>query len=139
MEKIFRVNAHCPYCGEEHLYTDIPLTDEEERIYDMFYAAHPNRTVFDDAWGETPLTVTRKIHCSVCDGIFSQQFRITRSIEISNMKGKLEGRQEGFVEGVLLSLRNAMENMEISVEDALIMLGVPEVDWPKYRQLLAEQ
>jgi len=87
MKPKFRVNAHCPYCKEEHLWLDIFLTDEEQREYDEFYTAHPEPSIFDDAFGEVPLTVTRKIHCSICGKDFLQTFRICKSIETSNMQG----------------------------------------------------
>ena len=77
----FRINAHCPHCGEEHLWLDTTLTEEEEQIYDQFYAEHPNNTVFNDIWGKAPLIVTREIRCGVCHTAFSQNFRICRALD----------------------------------------------------------
>lgn len=54
-------------------------------------------------------------------------------------KGIQKGRQEGLVEGILFALQNAIKNKGIPVDEALAMIGLPEADWPKYRQLLAEQ
>lgn len=54
-------------------------------------------------------------------------------------EGRRKGQQEGIVEGILLSLRNAMKNKGMPIEEALDMLGVPKVDWQKYRQLLMEK
>ncbi len=82
-----RVNGHCPYCREEHLWMDIFMTDEEQREYDEFYTVRPRSSILDDAFGEAPLTVMRKVHCSICGKNFSQAFRICKSIETSNMQG----------------------------------------------------
>ncbi len=41
MKPKFRVNAHCPYCREGHLWMDIFMTDEEQREYDEFLHRAP--------------------------------------------------------------------------------------------------
>ena len=52
---------------------------------------------------------------------------------------KEEGRQEGLIDGILLSLKKLMKNKGMSVEEAFTTLGVPEADWQEYRKLLAGQ
>lgn len=52
---------------------------------------------------------------------------------------KEEGRQEGLIDGILLSLKKLMKNRGMSVEEAFTTLEVPEADWQKYRKLLAGQ
>lgn len=83
----FRINAHCPHCGEEHLWLDISLTDTEWERYAAFYARYPRRVGLDDLLEEAPLVVEREICCGVCRKTFSQSFGIWKSIETSNMSG----------------------------------------------------
>lgn len=88
MKPVFRINAHCPYCKEEHLWLNILLSDEEQQKYDEFYAAHPYHSTFEDIFQDPPpLTIVKRIHCGVCGKIFSQKFNIFKSIEITNMHG----------------------------------------------------
>lgn len=53
--------------------------------------------------------------------------------------GRAEGRAEGIAEGFLVSIRNLMSNTGWSLEKAMEALDVPEVDRPKYADLLQKQ
>lgn len=52
-------------------------------------------------------------------------------------KGLAKGRAEGIMESTLSSIRNLMQNMGISVEQAMQLLGIPESDRPKYSGMLS--
>lgn len=52
---------------------------------------------------------------------------------------KEEGRQEGMIDGILLSLKNLMESTGMNIEQAMSVLKLPEADRAKYRKLLAAQ
>ena len=54
-------------------------------------------------------------------------------------KGRAEGRAEGYVEGLVSALRNLMVSMNLSIEDAMITLKIPEEDRSRYAELLAKQ
>lgn len=40
MQRLYKINPTCPGCGEEHLYWQVGLTDEEQAILDK----HTGRT-----------------------------------------------------------------------------------------------
>ena len=50
-------------------------------------------------------------------------------------KGRAEGRAEGREEMLLSSIRNIIHNMGITPDEAMRLLGVPEVEREKYRKL----
>ena len=73
--------------------------------------------------------------CKGIDGLReeSRQEGMREGIKI----GKEEGREEGREEGISLSLRNLMDAMNLSVEQALTALKVPVEHWPKYKSNLS--
>ena len=46
--------------------------------------------------------------------------------------GREEGREEGREKTLLESIRNVMNNLKISAEQAMKALGIPESDYPEY-------
>ena len=54
-------------------------------------------------------------------------------------RGERRGRAEGRTEGLLASIRNLMANTGWPLEKAMEILGVPEMDRPKYADLLQKQ
>ena len=54
-------------------------------------------------------------------------------------KGRVEGKAEGKAEGVLIAIRNLMDSMDWSVEQAMEALRVAEPDRPRYTELLQKQ
>ena len=40
MHRLYKINPTCPDCGEEHLYWQIELTDEEQAILDKHTEDH---------------------------------------------------------------------------------------------------
>ncbi len=71
---------------------------------------------------------------------------MTRKIEreVSDMCNLSRGvREEGRIEGetgaVLRSIKALMRSANCAADKAMTMLDVPEVEWPKYRELLKEQ
>ena len=52
---------------------------------------------------------------------------------------KEAGRQEGMIDGILLSLKNLMESTGMNIEQAMSVLKLPEADRAKYRKLLPAQ
>ena len=49
---------------------------------------------------------------------------------------RAEGREEGREEGRVEDIRNLMKNMNLSADDAMKALGIPEADYAKYRERL---
>lgn len=46
---------------------------------------------------------------------------------------------EGVEKGILLSIKNLAANADISIEQAMVMLGVSDVDKNRYMEMLKEQ
>jgi len=51
-------------------------------------------------------------------------------------RGIAKGMEKGMKKGILSSLRGLMASMGLTVDQALSALQVPEVDWPKYKEML---
>ena len=51
----------------------------------------------------------------------------------------MEAEEKGRVEGVLAAIRNLMDSMDWSVEQAMEALRVAEPDRPRYTELLQKQ
>ena len=54
-------------------------------------------------------------------------------------KGRAEGRAEGHIERALSDLRNLMETLGLTIEQAMAALKVPETERQKYMDLLERQ
>ena len=54
-------------------------------------------------------------------------------------KGRAEGRAEGMAENTLVSIKNLMETLGLTIEQAMVALKVPETDRPKYAKQLNSQ
>ena len=58
--------------------------------------------------------------------------------EDARKDGLQKGRAEGITEGTLQSIQNLIKNMGLSVERAMAVLGISEVDQPKYAEMLKQ-
>ena len=58
--------------------------------------------------------------------------------EDARKDGLQKGRAEGMTEGTLQSIQNLIKNMGLSVERAMAVLGISEVDQPKYAEMLKQ-
>ena len=67
---------------------------------------------------------------------FSYNFRLALTAMEAEEKGRVEGKEEGKAEGVLAAIRNLMDSMDWSVEQAMEALRVAEPDRPRYAELL---
>lgn len=54
--------------------------------------------------------------------------------EEGRKEGRKEGREEGLQAATLICLQNLMTNLNIPMEEALSILGVPKENWKKYLQ-----
>jgi len=59
--------------------------------------------------------------------------------EKGRAKGRAEGRAEGRADGILSSLKGLMETMDLSIEQAMAALKIPEAERQKYLELLKRQ
>lgn len=60
-----------------------------------------------------------------------------RAVETLVKENRMEAHQEGRVEERLDAIRALMESMAIPAEKAMQLLKVPEAEWSKYKELLA--
>ena len=54
-------------------------------------------------------------------------------------KGIAEGLAKGHAERALLDLRNLMETLGLTIEQAMAALKVPETEWKNYMDLMERQ
>ena len=55
-----------------------------------------------------------------------------KGIEIGEARGRQEGRQEGVDETRLESIKNIMEGLKYTAQQAMELLKIPVSDQPKY-------
>ena len=70
------------------------------------------------------------VMCNLSKGVME------KSMKKGMEKGRAEGRAEGAAENTLASIKNLMETLGLSIEQAMAALKVPEVDRPKYAKQL---
>lgn len=80
--RIYRVNPFCPNCGEEHVYYDIEISEEEQKIVDDYYEQHKNETTIVLLLNPAPLRVERKFRCPCCNTVFTKEVSIIRECRI---------------------------------------------------------
>jgi len=92
---------------------------------------------------EYDLPMTQAIEREVSQMCNLSSYVERRGIEKGILQGRAEGRKEGIEKGReemrLSSLKNLMNNLGLSAEQAMNALDVPESDKQKYRNLLAQQ
>ena len=76
--RIYRVNPFCPSCGEEHIYYDIEISEEEQKIVDDYYEQHKNETTWFLLLSPAPLYVEREFRCPCCKKTFTEKVGIMR-------------------------------------------------------------
>lgn len=76
--RIYRVNPFCPSCGEEHVYYNIEISEEEQKIVDDYYEQHKNETTLALLLSPAPLYVERGFQCPCCKTTFTKTVGIIR-------------------------------------------------------------
>ncbi len=61
---------------------------------------------------------------------------LSRGVE---KKGIAKGVTIGVTNGILRSIKAVMRSMNCAVDKAMVILEIPESEWPKYLELLNEQ
>lgn len=93
------------------------------------------------------ITMTRKLEgdvslmCNISEGYRIRGIEKGREegLEIGRAEGRAEGRTEGILEAMVTSIKNIMEGMHFSADQAMNILKISEADKPKYLALLEEQ
>lgn len=64
---------------------------------------------------------------------------LEKLIEDGKKEGMQEGRQEGMIDGILTSVKNLMESMGWTAEQAMDALKISQEDRNKYAGMLKKQ
>ena len=73
--------------------------------------------------------------CNLSKGV--EEKGIQKGIKKGIQKGIEKGIEQGIEKGILLSIRNLMETMGWSVEQAMESLKIPEEEKTKYMKLIS--
>jgi len=71
--------------------------------------------------------------CNLSDGVEA------KGIEKGLQRGRVEGREEGIVQGTLSALKNMMGALNLSLDQAMAVLKIPEAERQQYVDLLSKQ
>lgn len=77
-QKIYRVNPFCPHCGEEHVWFNIIISDEEQKKMDLYYKENENKSEFALLLAPPPLFVETEFRCPCCGEVFVAKVGIYR-------------------------------------------------------------
>lgn len=86
--RLYRVNPYCPRCGEEHCYSKVRLTPEEQEKLDEYYIKlekeHGKMSYLEVALYEIDapaLIIERDFRC-ICGKVFKRRVVISRDREV---------------------------------------------------------
>ena len=84
----YKVNPSCPFCGEEHCYWRVTLSEEEQGALDAYYASRQRDVtptsvsdMIDDIEAR-PLEITRQFTCGACHQEFEATVPVYREDEV---------------------------------------------------------
>ena len=71
-QRIYRVNVFCPNCKEEHIYYDLLISEEEQRVLNNYYMTHQGESSLALLLKGAPLIIERGFKCPICEAEFHQ-------------------------------------------------------------------
>lgn len=74
MGKLYRINPFCQYCGEEHMYWTIGLTDEEQKQLDEFEKLHEGEAFLVKFFAGPGVIIKRRLKCGCCKKEFDTEY-----------------------------------------------------------------
>ena len=82
----FRINVPCENCGEEHIYYDIALTENELKQMDDYYDKNDRTNHYTDLAvilsQNPPVTTVREFICPICKNKYKKAIAVFRTDEI---------------------------------------------------------
>lgn len=66
MGNLYRVNPTCPFCGEEHMYWVIKLSDEDEAQIKKFEEKHKGENFLKKIFSGPAVIVQKKFEYGMC-------------------------------------------------------------------------
>lgn len=141
---VYKANPFCPYCGEEHAWFNIVITDREQAQVDAYYAANKDKSNLELLLMPPPFYVSKEFQCPMCQGRYKADVAICREFkqppQVQRAYQMRElARQQGKETALIESIRNVMANLNLTLEQATTVLNIPEIDRPKYKELLQKQ
>lgn len=82
VQKIYRIGATCPHCGEEHQCWNLTISDEEQSVVDAYYEENKDRSHIESLLSDPPLYVERELKCGCCGESFKGLFAIRKEFEL---------------------------------------------------------
>lgn len=80
--RVYRINPPCPYCGEEHMYLNVRLTDEEQEKMDVFTEKCKGKNPLMVLLGKSDVLIRRRIRCCVCEKEFTIDYGLMPQEEL---------------------------------------------------------
>ena len=129
VDRIIRENGTMVDNGFSELYVNAEVQDDSDvaKLMDIF----TRHDAYDDEM--FPITSKRKRLFKTTEEGVNEMCEV---IEKYIAEGRREGRSEGRCEGKVESIRNLMESMSLTAEQAMKALKIPAGEFGKYMTLL---
>ncbi|WP_418745591.1 Rpn family recombination-promoting nuclease/putative transposase [Frisingicoccus sp.] len=123
--------------GATRIFLNTRGTNKDEVSSELVDFLHYMENSTDEMVLETGSVRIRRIHERVCKVRQSEAIgmKFMRELE-EKSEARAEGCQAGLTDGILTSIKNLMETMDLTAEKAMKALKVPEEEWEKYLRLL---
>lgn len=125
--------------GATRIFLNTRGTNKDEVSSELVDFLHYMENSTDKMVLETGSVRIRRIHERVCKVRQSEAIgmKFMRELE-EKSEARAEGCQAGLTDGILTSIKNLMETMDLTAEKAMKALKVPEEEWEKYLRLLGK-
>lgn len=123
--------------GATRIFLNTRGTNKDEVSSELVDFLHYMENSTDEMVLEAGSVRIRRIHERVCKVRQSEAIgmKFMRELE-EKSEARAEGCQAGLTDGILTSIKNLMETMDLTAEKAMKALKVPEEEWEKYLRLL---
>jgi len=112
-------------------------------LSDKFKASEKRQILTDEFGIAMTQTIEREVSdmCNLSQGIKEKGIAqgISQGLAQGISQGLAQGRTEGIVNGILFSIKNLMETMGLTIEQAMTALKIPENEKQKYKDLLQQE
>mgnify|MGYP000003547487 FL=1 len=123
--------------GAIRIFLNTRGTNRDEISSELADFLHYMENSTDETALKTGSVRIRRIHEHVCEVRQSEAIgmKFMRELE-EKSQARAEGCQAGLTDGILTSIKNLMETMDLTAEKAMKALKVPKEEWEKYLKLL---
>lgn len=85
MQRLYKINPTCPGCGEEHLYWQVGLTDEEQAILDTHTEEHKGESSIVSLMSPPGLIITRRLKCGCAEQNLKHDVQFTKKMRSATL------------------------------------------------------